>query len=182
MKPYTQDRLDALLQARDPVDRAILDSAPVERALAALGAAIMTRSRPVRPARRAPVRSRSKRRAGLLAGVAVLSTTAAVAGGAVRSAYTGLFPQTKADVAMGGPGQKLDPTAPNFRAVALALSGDIPYPAGATSARNLLISQVPAVDGGLVSTGALRGWFARSAFFAWVQTWRKATSPARPQP
>ena len=28
---------------------------------------------------------------------------------------------------------------------------------------------------GVVSTGALRGWFAASAFCAWVQDWRQAT-------
>lgn len=175
MKPCMPDPLDALLRARDPLDRASLESAPIERALEAVGAAITMRSRPVRPMQRArPGWSGGSRRAGLIAGVAVLSTTAAVAGGAVRSAYTGLLPATKADVAMGGPGEELNPAGSNFRVFALALSADIPYPAGASSARNLVISQVPTVDGGLVSTGAVRGWFARSAFFAWVQAWRAA--------
>jgi hypothetical protein len=90
---------------------------------------------------------------------------------------------------MGGPGEALDPTAPDFREVALQIASDIPYPEGYDSWREwVLESQVPtSADGttpggsespfpaGVVSTGALHGWFAASAFCAWVQSWRQAS-------
>src|SRR5207237_9742681 len=52
----------------------------------------------------------------------------------------------------------------------------IPYPAGYESWRDFLISQeIRFADGsGTESTGALHGWFAASAFCAWVQVWRQA--------
>jgi hypothetical protein len=93
----------------------------------------------------------------------------------VLSAHTGHFP-TKAEEAMGGPGEALNPAAPDFREVALEVAADIPYPTGYESWRDFLISdEIRTNDGdGLVSTGALHGWFAASAFCAWVQMWRQA--------
>jgi hypothetical protein len=76
---------------------------------------------------------------------------------------------------MGGPGELLNPAAPDFRKVALQVSSDIPYPAGYESWRDFLISNESRfADGGVESTGALHGWFAASAFCAWVQSWRQA--------
>jgi hypothetical protein len=106
----------------------------------------------------------------------VIAITAGVATGAiVLGARTGLFP-TKAEQAMGGPGEALNPAAPDFRDVALQLASDVPYPAGYGSWRDFLISDEIRTTGtdGLVSSGALHGWFAASAFSAWLQAWRKA--------
>src|SRR5437879_2417238 len=124
----------------------------------------------------------------LVIAAAMLAISAAVATGAVvLGARTGLLP-TKAEQAMGGPGEALNPSAADFRAVALQVASDIPYPHGYASWREWIVTmEVPTADAepaaggtgsafpeGLVSTGALHGWFAASAFCAWVQSWRQA--------
>jgi hypothetical protein len=106
----------------------------------------------------------------LLVAVAIVAISAGVATGAVVfGARTGLFP-TKAEQAMGGPGEALNPAAHDFRAVALEIASDIRYPDRYGSWRDFLISREIrfADDGALESTGALHGWFAASAFCAWV--------------
>jgi hypothetical protein len=117
-----------------------------------------------------------------LASAAIITGVASAAG--VFSAHTGLYP-TPSEVSPGGPGEELNPAAPDFDKVALAVSADIPYPQAYSSWRDwVLTEQVRPMRGGgdggqfpsgLVSTGALRGWFAASAFCAWVQDWRQAT-------
>lgn len=62
----------------------------------------------------------------------------------------------------------------------MKLSSDIPYPAQHASWRDFVLTeQAPgaggATAGDQVTMGALRGWFAASAFCAWVQDWRTAT-------
>jgi hypothetical protein len=106
----------------------------------------------------------------LLGGVA----TAAVA----LHAHTGVF-ASGSDVQPGGPGENLDLAAPDFRSAALKLSADIPYPSGYDSWRDFVLTEQAPGPGGAasndqVTTGALRGWFAASAFCAWVQDWRQA--------
>jgi hypothetical protein len=164
--------VETLLEACDPVDRAALSRDGVERALDEIGAAITARSRRSSPATWRPRLAR--RRTALIVGAAVVALGAAVASAAVLSAHTGLFP-TKAEEAMGGPGEALNPGAPDFRDVALEVASDIPYPAGYESWRDFLIAdEIRTADGGVESTGALHGWFAASSFCAWVQTWRQA--------
>jgi hypothetical protein len=78
----------------------------------------------------------------------------------------------------------LNPAATDFRAVALQIASDIPYPERYASWRDLILAEyfpiqevgtdLGAYAAGLVSTGALHGWFAASAFCAWVQSWRQA--------
>jgi hypothetical protein len=116
-----------------------------------------------------------KARIVVLIGVAVIAVGSAIGATTVLSAHTGLFP-TKAEEAMGGPGEALDPSAPDFPEVAREVASDIPYPAAYESWRDFLISdEIRTTAGaGLESTGALHGWFAASAFCAWVQTWRQA--------
>lgn len=111
---------------------------------------------------------------GLVALVVGGVATAAVA----LHAHTGIF-AGGADVQPGGPGENLNLAAPDFRSVALKLSADIPYPAGYASWRNFVLTEQAPGPGGAssndqVTTGALRGWFAASAFCAWVQDWRQA--------
>jgi hypothetical protein len=107
--------------------------------------------------------------------ILVIGGVVAAAGAVVFGAHTGLFP-TKAEREMGGPGEALNPAAPDFRAVALQVASDIPYPDRYESWRGFLISNEIrfADDGALESTGALHGWFAASAFCAWLQSWRQA--------
>jgi hypothetical protein len=157
-----------LLEDRDPVGRSALDDAGIEGALDEICAAITSRPAP-RPARRRSVRARRT----VLVVAAIVAITAGVATGAVvLGARTGLFP-TKADQAIGGPGEALNPAASDFRAVALQIASDIPYPKGYGSWREWVV-EVQSPSSGLESTGALHGWFAASAFCAWVRSWREA--------
>jgi hypothetical protein len=114
----------------------------------------------------------------LAAGAIALVIGAGIATAAgVFSAHTGRFP-TNGEEAMGGPGEELDPAAPDFHEVALQVASDIPYPEGYASWRDYLISQQISTDAServLVSTGALHGWFAASGFCAWIQVWRQAS-------
>jgi hypothetical protein len=106
-------------------------------------------------------------------------------GAAVFGARTSIFP-SKADKAVGGPGEALNPAATNFPTVALQIASDIPYPPGYGSWRDWVIAeQAPTVrngpggaefPAGLVSSGALHGWFAASAFCGWVKTWWQASA------
>jgi hypothetical protein len=166
-------QLDALLEACDPVERSALARDGIEGVLDEVGAAITARSRRVSPAAR--TRRTGSLRAVIVLGGAIVAISAAVATAAVLSAHTGRFP-TRAEEAMGGPGEALNPAAPDFQEVALEVASDIPYPAGYESWRDFLISDELRTDAGdtRVSTGALHGWFAASAFCAWVRTWRQA--------
>jgi hypothetical protein len=177
------DPLD-LVRALDPVGGSVLASEGIEGALDEIGATIS--SQPSRPPRRG---SMGARRRVLIVAATMLAIGAGVAAGAVVfGTHTGLFP-TKADQAIGGPGEALNPAASDFRSVALQVASDVPYPNRYASWREwVLKTQVPtsgartSPDGtetpfpaGLVSTGALHGWFAASAFCAWVQSWRQAS-------
>jgi hypothetical protein len=164
-----RDSLD-LLERSDPARRSDLGSEAIGGALDEIGAAIT--SRPGGAPRR---RSIGGRRTVLVVAAAIVAICAGVATGAVLlSAHTGLFP-TKAEQAVGGPGEALNPAARDFRAVALRVASDIPYPDRYRSWRDFLISrEIRFADGGgLESTGALHGWFAASAFCAWLQDWRQ---------
>jgi hypothetical protein len=170
------DPLDRLLEACDPVHLPALSGAEVEDALEELGAVLLdalpARSQP------APRRLIGRPRTTLLAATAVLVTAGAVTAGTVMTAHTGHFP-TKAEEKMGGPGEGLNPAAADFPDVALEAVADIPYPSGYESWREFVLAeQMPsAADEGEpmeVSTGALRGWFAASAYCAWIHAWRKA--------
>jgi hypothetical protein len=177
------DPLD-LVRALDPAGRSALASKGIEGALDKLGTAIT--GQPSQPARR---RSMGARRRVLVVAATMLAIGAGVAAGAVVfGAHTGLFP-TKAEQGVGGPGEALNPAASDFRSVALQVASDIPYPKGYASWREwVLNTQVPTsgvatsaggpqtpFPAGLVSTGALHGWFAASAFCAWVQNWRQGS-------
>lgn len=168
------DHLDEFLGAGDPVKRSNLDSDEIESALDEIGTSITSQSR---PAPRAAWRRAIRRpRVAILIGAAVIATGATVAGGAGLSAHTGHF-QPKKFVPVGGPGEDLNPVAPDFRTVALQISSDIPWPDGYESWRDSQISfLISRGGGGEMTTGALHGWFAMSSFCAWVQAWRYADS------
>jgi len=116
--------------------------------------------------------------------VVVVAAVALMAGGVATAAgvlpvYSGVF-ASGGNVDAGGPGENMNMAAPDFGSAALKLSSDIPYPAGYAAWRDWVVTeQAPgpgqATAGDQVTTGALRGWFAASAFCAWVQDWRQAT-------
>src|SRR5205809_6308900 len=105
-----------LIEATDPVRRSVLSGLDIDDALDDIGVAITGRGRTPQPVpRRWPIASR---RTALVLAVALVALTAGVATGAgVFSAHTGIFP-SPTDQAAGGPGEALDPAAPDFRAVA----------------------------------------------------------------
>ncbi len=173
-----------LLEVSDPVGHVDLASVGIEGALDEIGGAIASSPR------RAPQkRSTGNRRTVVVVAVTLVAISAGIATGAVMlGAHTGLFP-TKAEQAMGGPGEALNPAATDFRKVALQIGSDISYPKGYASWRDWFLAEtfrsfdggtdpggaVSAFPAGLVSSGALHGWFAASAFCAWVQSWRQAS-------
>jgi len=173
------DPLLTLLRECDPVEEDRLSSPQLEGALDALAASIVLAS----PARQRRSLSRRWKITVVALAVAAIITGVASAAG-VFSAYTGLYPPPS-EVSPGGPGEELNPAAPDFHKVALAASDDIPYPRAYASWREWVLTEQfrPTRGGGdggqfpsgLVSTGALRGTFAASAFCAWVQHWRQAT-------
>jgi hypothetical protein len=160
-----------MVRQLDPIGGTDLTSPGIEDAIKHLARAIVRQ-----PHLRSAPRSR-RLKIGFAAAVAVAILGAGVATAAgVFHARTGSFPSPR-EVPIGGPGEELNPAAPDFRSVALTLSADIPYPSGYQSWRDLVIArEIRFADGGLETTGALRGWFAMSAFCAWVQDWRHATS------
>lgn len=175
----TRDETFALLKAADPVSAARLNR--LADALDELGSEIARRPRPGNYRGRV---TRPRYIAALAAAAVVLGAGVAT-GAVVIGAHTGLFP-TKDEEAVGGPGEKLNPAAADFRAAALAAAADIPYPQRFEAWRAFVIEEqaptTPSGPGGetypagLVTTGALRGWFAASAFCAWVREWGQATS------
>ncbi|MET0820544.1 MAG: hypothetical protein ABWY58_06245 [Aeromicrobium sp.] len=130
-----------------------------------------------------------RRRIRTMTGAALLAaslTVGGVATAAVYSAHTGRFPSDAEDVRLGGPGEELDPSAPDYGRVIAAETQDIPFPSQA--ARD--ISRADLVkDGqreqpgtGSVSTGAMRLWTAQAAVCSWSNEWaaaRAAGDPAR---
>jgi hypothetical protein len=114
----------------------------------------------------------------LAVGIVVLVGAGVSTAAVVLHAHSGIF-ASGSDVQPGGPGENLNLAAPDFRSAALKLSADIPYPAGYGSWRDFVVTEQAPGPGGAtandqVTTGALRGWFAASAFCAWVQDWRQA--------
>lgn len=155
-----------LVRASDPAGGLAPTGPGVDGVLEALGAAIA--SSPVPPARS---RRRYRRLTVVALAVVAILVGVGVATGAIMSARTGIFPSGP-NAAVGGPGEELNPAAPDFRAVALQIASDIPYPSGYASWRDRVVSLTS--PSGLVSTGALHGWFAMSAFCAWVRDWDHA--------
>ncbi len=156
-----------LLEANDPADGIALTAPAVDAALDELGAAIMAL-----PVSASPPRRFTRPFLALGVAAAMIVIGGGVAAGAVLSAHTGKV-VPKAQVPMGGPGEELNPAAPDFRSVALQISADIPYPPGYGSWRELVIGDA-SDPSGQVSSGALHGWFAMSAFCAWVRDWDQA--------
>ena len=172
------DHLDGLLDACSGVEASTLTTEGVRVALDDIGAAIVARSLADRPTPRK--RSIVRLRTALLVAAALLVTSAAVTAGTLITAHTGRYP-TKAEEKVGGPGEELNPAAPDFPDVAVQAAADIPYPAGYESWRDFMLrTQAPSpqdLETGedvAVSTGALRAWFAASAYCAWIQKWRQA--------
>ena len=185
--PTTTDRTLELVQACDPLagdDR----RGGVEDALDELAVAITTRRRLV-AARHGRRQRRSVTSKRLLALAAVLLSVGGGAAAATRllTAHTGEYAKGW-QVGAGGPGEYLRVGAPDFCQAALRLSRSVPYPPGFASWRPWVLVTELGVErvttpgaceshersSNQVSSGATRGFFAMSAFCAWVYDWRDA--------
>ena len=166
------DQLNVFLKAGDPVEPAALSGDGIESALDEVGTEITGRSRLASPKRRRL--SMSKPRAALLIGFATIGIGAAVAAGSQLSAHTGrLMP--KDEWGPGGPGEILNPSAPDFERVGLQISSDIPFPKTYEQWREAVVAEASTSETDVrESSGALRGWIAMSAFCAWTLDWRHA--------
>lgn len=128
--------------------------------------------------------ARPGRRRTRLAVIAALATTlTGVSGVAVAdliTARTGEGPRSAEDLRLGGPGEKLDLSAPDLGEVIAEETTDIPFPSDEARRKALQIQvKQSAVEPGsetqLASTGAFRGWIADSAVCSWANQWARAT-------
>lgn len=116
--------------------------------------------------------------AAVVAGAVLVGGTAAAA--EIYQARTGTFAVDAEDLELGGPGERLDPAAPDFGETLDEETRDIPFP----DAESRAISRRDEVGYGLrdepgtasVSTGALRWWVARAALCAWSNEYAAATT------
>lgn len=107
--------------------------------------------------------------AGLVAAGLVGGAGVSTAG--VWTAHTGQNAEDAESVELGGPGEYLDPDAPDFAAVIAEVTADIDFPT--QQARESAVSWEAAdlAGAGEVSTGALRLWTAGHALCAWSHSW-----------
>jgi hypothetical protein len=175
------DWLDRMLRACDPIGGRVQATAGIESALDLIGASIQTQ------ARTASHRRWLGRPRGTLAFIVALA-----AAGGVAAAATKLFIPThthqyqpKWAIPGAGPGEQLNLAGTDFRRVALQIASDIPYPPGFGSYRDYVIAMQlspndrpyptckPSTCRVEISTGELHGFFAMSAFVAWIVDWRR---------
>ncbi len=136
-----------------------------------------------------PGRRRTRVAAGAVA--VLLGTTgvaAATAGGVLFGARTGTSPSNAEDLRLGGPGENLDPGAPDFAAVVAEEIADIEFP-DARSRRIAVQAQLPTepltghADGpdgyGYTRTGVVRADGATAAICAWTNAWAAADRAGR---
>jgi hypothetical protein len=115
--------------------------------------------------------------AGLV--VAGFVGVAGAAAGNVFSAHTGKGPVDAEDAELGGPGERLDPLAPDFAAVLDEETADIEFPSPQSHERALSWEIEDAVESArdepiLVTTGAKRLWMAGHALCSWSDVWAVA--------
>ncbi|MFT3873192.1 MAG: hypothetical protein QM714_11195 [Nocardioides sp.] len=124
-----------------------------------------------------------RRRPRVAIGAAVVAAILGVGGvatAAVLSAHTGRYPADAEDLELGGPGEYLDATAPDFPSVIDEVTDDIPFPSKATRAialRALVADERRDAENehsGDATTGAMRYWVARDAVCSWANSWSAA--------
>lgn len=124
---------------------------------------------------------RRRGRALVVGGIAAATMTlGGVAAAGVFSAHTGKYPVDAEDVRLGGPGERLDPAAPDYGAVITELTSDIPFPSDEARAvardNEVRDGQRDEPGSASVATGALRFWTARAAVCSWANEWSAAMS------
>jgi hypothetical protein len=125
-----------------------------------------------------PRRRRGRLVVGALVGAVVLGTSG-LAAAELYTAHTGKGPVDAEDLSLGGPGERLDPAAPDFGKVVAQETADIPFPS--LGSRQLAVQDqthderfaVPGTE--RVSVGAIRAWVADAALCSWSNQWAVAT-------
>ena len=125
-----------------------------------------------------PRRRRGRIAIGALVGAVVLGTSG-LAAAELYTAHSGKGPIGAEDLSLGGPGERLDPAAPDYGKVVAGETADIPFPS--LEARELAVQdQVhdarfakPRTED--VSVGAVRAWVADAALCSWSNRWAAAT-------
>lgn len=123
------------------------------------------------------------RRARVAVAAVVAGTLIGAAGAAAAdrfTARTGQGPSDAEDLRLGGPGEKLDLSAPDLGDVLAEESTDIPFASDAARRLSLRIqvqhnAVAPGSEPEFASTGAFRGWIAQDAVCSWVNQWARAT-------
>ncbi len=127
---------------------------------------------------RKPRRRRGRIAAGTFVG-AVLLGTSGLAAAELYTAHTGKGPVDAEDLRLGGPGERLDPAAPDFGKVVGEETADIPFPSSESrefAVQDQVRDQRFAVPGSeRVSVGAIRAWVADAALCSWSNQWAAAT-------
>lgn len=121
---------------------------------------------------------RARRWKAVVAGVVAVGALgfAGAAYANVLSAHTGRGPVDAEDLELGGPGERLNPGAPDFAAVLDKMTADIRFPSTQSrdSALSWEVEDLYDEGPGSVSTGALRLWVAGHALCSWSDTWAVA--------
>jgi hypothetical protein len=176
--PDNRDQPLELLRQVNPL-REVPTTAGLEEAFGEVAGAITRQPYATRSSPRTRRRVYGPRlRIALAVGIVALLLGGVATAAVAFHAHSGVF-ASGPDVQPGGAGENLNLAAPDFRSAALKLSADIPYPSGYASWRDFVLTEQAPGPGGAtskdqVTTGALRGWFAASAFCAWVQDWGQA--------
>jgi hypothetical protein len=127
--------------------------------------------------RRAPRRTHWKAVVAGLVAVGLVGVAGAAAGN-VFSAHTGKGPVDAEDADLGGPGERLDPRAPDFAAVIDEMTSDIRFPtvAARDSALDWELDNATRdrSDITALSSRALRLWMAGHALCSWSDVWAVA--------
>jgi hypothetical protein len=167
MTPNSSDR------SWDRTGRAVRDAAPdVPELTAEEKAALWERIEAHQPAVEGRRRGWKVVVAGVAAAALVGGAGAATAEG--LSAHTGEFPADAEAIELGGPGEYLDPDAPDFGDVLDEVSADIAFPSAQARDRALGWERTNYSSVAKVSTGAIRLWMAGHALCSWTDTWAAA--------
>ena len=189
--PFPDDFHDVLRRS-DPLSNTLLETPQMEAAFNELGENLIRVPTPPSRARKRTKR-RMTRRMITVSLASFLVVGVAGAASVVVSARTGQQ-VPKQYVSAGGPGEELRTWAPDFCKVALSISSDIKYPSGDSNWRLQVLAyensipnptttgacpitpagETPVARQVEVSTGAERGFFAMSAFCAWVSDYGQA--------
>jgi hypothetical protein len=113
---------------------------------------------------------------------AVVLGTSGIAVAQLYSAHTGKGPVDAEDLRLGGPGERLEPAAPDYGKVVATKTADIPFPS--RQSREFAVqdqvhdARFAAPGSERVSVGAIRAWVADAAVCAWSNQWAAATRGA----